>query len=340
MRQRRDDALAVVAAERRLANAALALATAARRSRTAVCEALFAAVHAVAPHVDGLLLFEEHEHALRCTFTRGERVAYYCGTSLALDDAAALPARALRAAHRVTLDDAGARSIHPTDAAAIAVPLDANDAAAVVVFVALRRLSDALVDRIVVLAEIAAPAFLVARDRERDRRTAEYDGLTGLLTPRAFRSRLATLLERARAHAASTHALIFVDTDHFKRFNDTYGHAAGDALLRRIADELRTASRERDLAARNGGDEFCLILADTGKAAAVERAELLRARIAAIDAAISASIGVAAFPADADCASALLERADAAMYHAKASGRDGVAFRSPSGDLVRYRGGA
>ena len=218
------------------------------------------------PPSTGSLLYEAHDGALRCTHASGERVAYFRGAAVACDDAAALPARALRAGHRATLRDDGTRPIHPTDEGAVAVPLDTDPSgAAAVVLVATAPLAPDAVDRIVALAELAAPSFLVARDRERDRRTAEFDALTGLLTPRAFRRRLARLVERARATPAASLALLFADTDNFKRWNDTFGHAAGDVLLRRIAAELRGASREHDLAARNGGDEFCVILADTAQ---------------------------------------------------------------------------
>jgi len=330
-------ARAVLAAERRLLRNAGALASSARRSSHAVCDALLAAVRETAPPVDGLLLYETRDDALECTYACGERVAYYCGTRVAYDDAASPAARAMRTGARATLDERGTRSIHPLDAACVATAFEsAAPHAAVVAFVAPRPLESAAVERIVALAELAAPSFLVARDRERDRRTAEYDGLTGLLTPRAFRKRLAALVDGARSRPVTALAVIFVDTDHFKRFNDTYGHAAGDALLRRVAAELRRATRERDLAARNGGDEFCLVLADTAKAAAIERADALRRRIAALDPHVSASIGVACLPADGSCASTLLEHADAAMYHAKATGRDGVAYRAPDGALARY----
>ena len=113
---------------------------------------------------------------------------------------------------------------------------------------------------------------------------------------------------------------------------------------------LRSAARsEHDLVARNGGDEFCIVFAETDKATAIERADELRRRIASLDLAslhrrelstdrelrITASIGVTAFPADATSANDLLERADAAMYHTKQSGRDGVSYAAAGGDLVR-----
>ena len=266
-----------------------------------------------------------------------------------------LIARALAAGHRVTLADAAVRPLHPGDVAALAVPLalDAGHACVLAVASQARVRIEERSNGSWRSPGTPAPAYSIALDRERDRHRAEYDGLTGLLTPRAFRQRLSALVERARFVPSARLALVFVDTDHFKRWNDSYGHAAGDALLRELAGVLRcVAAATGDLVARNGGDEFCIVFAATGKAAAIERAERLRARIAALDDGasdapraggeirVTASIGVAAFPADASTASELLERADAAMYHAKATGRDGVCYRLPNGDLIRFSAGA
>ena len=143
-------------------------------------------------------------------------------------------------------------------------------------------------------------------------------------------------MERGRFVPASRLVLLFLDTDHFKQWNDAQGHAAGDALLHALADVLRTAaSSECDLIARNGGDEFCLVFTATDKADRRRARRGVRRRIAGIDPRISASIGVAAFPADAANANDLLERADAAMYHAKQTGRDGVSYCAGDGGFVR-----
>jgi diguanylate cyclase (GGDEF)-like protein len=213
--------------------------------------------------------------------------------------------------------------------------------------------SEANADRIVQLVDQATPAYRIALDRADDRARAEFDGLTGLLTPRAFRARLATAIERARCTPLGRVGVVFVDTDHFKAWNDTYGHASGDALLRELARLLRAAAvTEDDFAGRNGGDEFCLVFAGCEKSAAVERAERLRASIAGADmralrppesvgaaVAISASIGVACFPIDAQTPNDLLEKADAAMYHSKRTGRDGVAYFSAESTIVRAQSG-
>jgi len=339
------------ASEAAFVDAARRLAIAARDSADAVRDEIVRAARVAAPAIDGVLVYEQHDGALRCIVAFGERFAYFTGSSVALDDAAALPARAIAAGHRVTLDDAFVHKLHPTDLAALAVPL-ALDAgrACVLVAAAQQPLDAAAVERLVALADQASPAYLIALDREHDRRSAEFDGLTGLLTPRAFRRRLNALVDRARFVGCARLALLFVDTDRFKQWNDRYGHAAGDTLLRELASVLRSATAsEHDLVARNGGDEFCIVFTETDKATAIERAGELRRRIAALDLArlrppdapagdeprITASIGVAAFPVDACSANDLLERADAAMYHSKQSGRDGVSYADAGRELVR-----
>ena len=339
------------AREAAFVDAARRLASAARESVDAVRDELARAARVAAPAVDGVLVYEQHDAALRCTVAFGDRFTYFAGSSVALDDTAALPARAIAAGHRVTLDDPNVLKLHPSDVAALAVPLALDAGRACVLVAAAQQPLDAgSIERLVTLADQASPAYLIALDREHDRRSAEYDGLTGLLTPRAFRRRLNALVDRARFAGCARLALLFVDTDRFKQWNDRYGHAAGDTLLRELANVLRSAATsEHDLVARNGGDEFCLVFTETDKATAIERADQLRRRIAALDVTrlrpsdvsagddvrITASIGVAAFPSDASNANGLLERADTAMYHSKQSGRDGVSYAGASREFVR-----
>ncbi|HEY0396294.1 MAG TPA: GGDEF domain-containing protein [Candidatus Elarobacter sp.] len=359
-------AVAVAARERaraRTAHAALArararnaafgeatrrLAGAARESVEHVRTEVARAVRSIVPAASGTLLYDEHDGALTCVAACGEPFAHFVGSTLARDDVRALPSRALVAAHRIRLTK-GDDPLHPRDRDELAVPLCLSPGSGSVLVVASASLlaGDAI-EALVDLAAHAAPAYAVAREREHDRRRAEFDGLTGLLTPRAFRDRLAALVARA-AHAASRcFGLVFVDTDHFKAWNDEYGHGAGDALLRELAGLLRNAaSAHGDLVARNGGDEFCVVFAECDKATAIERAAALRRAIAAMPLGalrapaagtgvrITASIGVAAFPADCGGASELLEQADAAMYHTKATGRDGVSYVGPDRRLVR-----
>ena len=153
-------------------DAARRLASAARESVDAVRDELARAARVAAPAVDGVLVYEQRDAELRCVAAFGDRFAYFAGTSVALDDTSALPARAIAAGHRATLDDANVLKLHPTDVAALAVPLalDAGRACALVV-AAQQPLDAGAVERLVTLADQAAPAYSIALDREHDRRT-------------------------------------------------------------------------------------------------------------------------------------------------------------------------
>lgn len=356
-RRARADRLALriaVAREAAFVEAARRLASAATGSIEAVREEMERAVRSVAPAVDVVLFFEERDAQLVCVAAFGQRMEFFAGTRFALDADTSLLVRALRAGHRVTSADvADARLLHPADRDAAAIPLALAAGRRCVLYVASGRGGAAAsVDRIVQLVGQAAPAYRIALDRADDRARAEYDGLTGLLTPRAFRVRLAALIDTARFTPLGRAAVAFVDTDRFKQWNDSYGHASGDALLRELAQLLRAAATDpADIVARNGGDEFCVVFAGAEKSTAIERAERLRASIAAADfrglhdavstgveVRISASIGVACFPIDAQSPEALLEKADAAMYHSKRTGRNGVSFFGVDAALARGDG--
>ena len=130
-----------------------------------------------------------------------------------------------------------------------------------------------------------------------------------------------------------------LDVDHFKLFNDKYGHAAGDAGLRAIASLLRHTVRRSDIVARYGGEEFVLVLPDTSAEAAVEKVEAIRSALeqTAIrlpreqgTGALTISAGVATFPADGVTSDELLDEADARLFKAKESGRNLVVGRMPT----------
>jgi diguanylate cyclase (GGDEF)-like protein len=327
-----------------------ALGLAATRSVDAVRAELDAAVRALAPAIDSVLIFDEEDGQLACVAASGNRVLYFAGVRMTRSDMRTLPALALARGYRATLGDGGARGFHPADAFAVAVPLRRDAGCASVLYAAAPHAVDGeALEAIVALADHAGFAYTLAHEREAYLRRAEYDALTGLLSPRALRERLARSIERARFAPLARIAVLFVDTDRFKTWNDTYGHASGDALLRALAAALRAAASSDDLVARNGGDEFCVVLADTEKSRAVERAETLREAIEALDLAplrpagaaasvvITASIGVAAFPAEARSPSELLERADEAMYHSKRSGRNAVSYFGIDGTLEVHR---
>jgi diguanylate cyclase (GGDEF)-like protein len=356
IRARADRRAAVAAGERevRSAEAGRRLSTAAGESIEAVRAELVNAVRTLAPSIDVVATFEEHDAALVCVAAFGTRVEFFAGMRFALDDDGALIVLALQRGYRLTARDVpAARPLHANDAFAVAIPLVLDAGRRCVMYVASpESAAGAYTEQIIRLVDGAAPAYRIARERADDRARAEYDGLTGLLTPRAFRAALSTTVERARFAPLGRVAVLFIDTDRFKSWNDSYGHASGDALLRELAQHLRAAATDpSDIVARNGGDEFCVVFAGAEKSSAIERAERLRASIADADfrglhapvaggeeVMISASIGVACFPADAQSPEGLLEKADEAMYHSKKSGRNGVSFFGVDAALVRGDG--
>ncbi len=157
---------------------------------------------------------------------------------------------------------------------------------------------------------------------------ARTDGLTGLLNRRAFDDELAIAVARTERYQRDL-SLIILDIDHFKQLNDTYGHPAGDAVIRAVSRVLLDKSRRIDLVARIGGEEFAMILADTPASAALRLAERLRQAISNASSetiAFSASLGVASVQDTETRPEALLEAADNALYAAKKAGRNCVRY--------------
>ncbi len=157
---------------------------------------------------------------------------------------------------------------------------------------------------------------------------AATDALTGLPNSRALSESLTRMVAQA-ARSDQPLAAIICDLDHFKQINDVYGHDKGDEALAAASAALRAGVRESDLAGRFGGEEFLILLPDTtldGAALTAEklRQEISRAQVAGVEAGISASFGVAAFPTDAPDPARLLRIADRALYAAKARGRNCV----------------
>ncbi len=155
---------------------------------------------------------------------------------------------------------------------------------------------------------------------------ATTDGLTGLKNHRAFQERLAAECETARRHRTPL-SLLLLDVDHFKQYNDAYGHPAGDAVLKQVAHLLTQTTRDCDFAGRYGGEEFVIILPQTSQSSAMKAAE--RCRLAIEDAewncrAVTASFGVATLSLDIPDSDSLLAAADRALYAAKYNGRNQV----------------
>lgn len=159
---------------------------------------------------------------------------------------------------------------------------------------------------------------------------ASHDPITGLLNHRALNEQMAVEIERA-TRLGQPLGVIFTDIDHFKLVNDTWGHALGDQALQHVARCLRNQVRVADLVARYGGEEFVILLPNQDRASLAHHAERLRAAIAAsplplaaTSIALTASLGVALYPADGASATVILNQADQAMYRAKQQGRNRV----------------
>ncbi|MBI5233375.1 MAG: diguanylate cyclase [Deltaproteobacteria bacterium] len=157
------------------------------------------------------------------------------------------------------------------------------------------------------------------------------DGLTGLYNHRHFKTELEKALKRAERFKRPF-SLLLADIDHFKLYNDTYGHPEGDTALKAVAKVCSAGAREVDIAARYGGEEFVLILTETSHEDALVVAERLRKKVedenipfeAETRGRITLSIGVASFPANGFDMASLITKADKALYKAKAGGRNMV----------------
>ena len=182
--------------------------------------------------------------------------------------------------------------------------------------------------------------LVIQRLVSRLRHLSSHDPLTGLLNRRAWEEALA--VERLRLHRAPRFtALLVVDIDHFKRLNDQHGHSAGDAALVTVARALKATARGTDVVARLGGEEFGMLLPDTDVAGAGLAAERVREAVAQLrimvgeaPAPVTVSVGAAVLPPRNTTGltlDSLLRRADAALYRAKAEGRNRVVIDLPPG---------
>jgi diguanylate cyclase (GGDEF)-like protein len=183
-------------------------------------------------------------------------------------------------------------------------------------------------------------AMLLSRLVVQLRRSSRRDALTGVLNRGALDEALADEAQRAR-RLAEPFVVMMIDADHFKTINDRHGHAAGDHALQHLAALLSTQARDIDRIGRYGGEEFTLLLPGASLAEAALVAERLRERVTALPLmwhgtplALTVSIGLAAWQGDDDTLPTLLQRADSALYRAKANGRNRVevseAYRAAS----------
>jgi diguanylate cyclase (GGDEF)-like protein len=167
-----------------------------------------------------------------------------------------------------------------------------------------------------------------ARLFEQTERLATTDGLTGLLNHRTFQERTDAQLRQSERYGKRL-SVILCDIDHFKSVNDTYGHPMGDVVLKGVAATIAKEARTTDIVARYGGEEFAVVMPETDPVGAMVIAERIRERIGKLvfetdqgPLRVTMSLGVAAFPDDAQRKAELIERADACLYHAKRHGRN------------------
>lgn len=173
--------------------------------------------------------------------------------------------------------------------------------------------------------------MITAEDLNQILVVANVDSLTGLYNHRFFYERLEEEVERARASGRPL-ALLMIDVDNFKKYNDTLGHMRGDVVLREAGQLVRERLRSGDIACRYGGDEMALICPNTDKGAAHNVGETLRAeaertkfyRADALGCQVTFSVGIAAYPSDTDNYHSLVELADGALYISKKRGKNRV----------------
>ncbi len=245
--------------------------------------------------------------------------------------------------HVVSDPDGGGRCAHipePVGAGLLCVPLAAQGEVLGLLHVQIRRTGGGVRRSARVaarrrltemLAEHVALALVNIRHRATLREQSIRDELTGLFNRRYMEETLDRELRRATREGGSV-GLIMCDLDHFKTYNDTRGHAAGDAILRTIGSFLSGAVRGEDVVCRFGGEEFVIILPKAGLEDTRRRTDDLRQQLAGLDMAtsesalpaVTLSFGVAAFPEHGVGPDQLLMAADEALYRAKAAGRDRV----------------
>jgi diguanylate cyclase (GGDEF)-like protein len=169
---------------------------------------------------------------------------------------------------------------------------------------------------------------------EKIKQVSDSDELTGLYNMRAFSAILQRSFRQAARHSQPL-SLAMIDSDNLKAINDSYGHDAGNKLLVQVVNRIRDAVRGSDVIARYGGDEFIVLLPQTGASGALEVAERIRQSIedGRIDvgghlARTTVSIGVASYPSDGGDAATMIEKADRALYKAKQAGKNRVVSHS------------
>ena len=231
-------------------------------------------------------------------------------------------------------DELAAAEGEPTGVPLVAVPLKSSDAVVGVLLLWEREDGECFDDADLSTLRAFTTQATVAVDNvvlhDEARRLSVTDGLTGLTNYRGFQMTVGKEIERA-ARFSRPLALLLLDLDHFKLVNDVWGHQRGDEVLVELAARVSAQVRDVDTLARYGGEEFVVVLPETDRHGAVQAAERIRAAVrrrpfgepGEPPLEVTVSIGVAVFPEHGTSSSALLRRADEALYAAKRAGRDG-----------------
>ena len=198
--------------------------------------------------------------------------------------------------------------------------------------------NDGYIELLKNVADHLSGALAAMKLRDKLMNQAIRDGLTGLFNRRYMQETLEREVRRSQRKNLPL-AVMMLDLDHFKRFNDTFGHGAGDALLRDVGAAIKSQVRTEDVACRYGGEEFAIILTDSSVENAMLRAEDIRGKIRNLKVShhgqllgtVTVSIGIAGFPSDATDSLAILSAADRCLYKAKELGRDRVVTTARSG---------
>ena len=173
--------------------------------------------------------------------------------------------------------------------------------------------------------------LIKSRDFEQQYMLATTDGLTELYNHRYFQEQIRMQVEQSKRYS-NNFSLIIIDIDFFKKFNDTFGHQSGDAVLRQVAQTLKKNVRATDIVCRYGGEEMSIILPNTTKDEAFATAQKICNRVAEKtfkltgnnETHVTISLGVSTFPFDGDTAPKIIEAADKKLYNAKNNGRNQV----------------
>jgi len=231
---------------------------------------------------------------------------------------------------------------HSDEGSFLALPLQSQkDARRVLCFHATRPLEEREIDFLRLISNEIGTAVDRVRMYHDTLEISIKDDLTGLYNRRYFNERIQKEFHRSQRYSRIL-SFIMIDIDHFKSFNDTYGHHVGDEVLKGVANKVNEGLRTSDILARYGGEEFVIILPETDKIGAVSVAEKVRLLIASerwrfrntlrnedqpeefIEKQVTISLGVSSFPNDADSIQSLLEVADQFLYTAKLAGRNRV----------------